>query len=347
MKKLSICIPTYNRNTELVALVENFLIRALDGYEDIIEVIVSDNSDDPIATLNRASLDSRIKYSKNITNMGFSGNIRRCISLAEGQYLWIISDDDMIIWDGFVELMLQLDSCNGEGVDVIFAPVIASTLHGEKLTINGLDDWRCHSECRFGDILAKGRIPFLFIASGIIRNEFDCEIIDSLSKTDNDYYQVLIYCSRLTNMSVVRFLEKGLVEYKSGGKVRFSIYSISRSMQFLIEYFQANFHVSIRYSPIYSEHLKWLLHHRAGISNVYNGTCDRMKIIKYLPKYFSIKNTLFCIALMFPKIMIKAVFVSYYALKATHKGKKLTFFNFFHSVSSYWQLLSFDGSEPE
>ena len=341
MKKLSICIPTYNRKEELSQLTENFLIKALNIYGHDIEVVVSDNSDVSIAKQNEESLDHRIRYSKNQINLGYSGNIRQCIHLAAGQFLWIIADDDKILWDGFVELMTFLMASKNDMPDVIFAPITTRTIHGEKVVINRCTDWRCNKMCCFEDVLEKGELPFLFIAGGVIKNDFENKKLNIFSHVENDYLHVLMYCSRLGNASKVFFMDDSLVEYKTSENVRFSIYSISKSIRFLLQYIETNFHKRIRYSPIYSEHLKWLLYHRAGISKVYNGNSDRWKLIRCLPEYINIKNIFLCSMLILPRVAIKAMFVLFYAWKSVKEDKFHGFSKFHRSIAHYWKSISY------
>lgn len=108
MKKLSICIPTYNRskNLEFVLLnlkkIINFTTRPL------IEIVISDNAstDDTEEIVKKYQNDLEIIYFKNLKNMRFDYNLDNASKLATAEYIWFCGDDD-IIEDGSIERVLK------------------------------------------------------------------------------------------------------------------------------------------------------------------------------------------------------------------------------------------------
>lgn len=108
---LSFCIPTYQRGGRALAAVQHVLQLA----SSPIEVIVCDNAsvDDDgsyheIATIK----DKRLKYYRNDENIGFAKNWLKTIEHAQGKYVFIISDEDLV------------------NIEVV--PKILSMLHKEK-----------------------------------------------------------------------------------------------------------------------------------------------------------------------------------------------------------------------
>lgn len=101
MKKLlTIAIPTYNRAALLDAQLI-WLARAVKGFEDEIEVFISDNcstdnTQDIIkkwkAHLNNITFNS----CRNAENIGVMRNIMNCLDAANTKYVWTIGDDDPI-----------------------------------------------------------------------------------------------------------------------------------------------------------------------------------------------------------------------------------------------------------
>jgi glycosyltransferase involved in cell wall biosynthesis len=92
---LSICIPTYNRAPYLRETLE-CLGAALKGFEDEVEVIVSDNASPDHTQEVLAEFESRIpnfRHSRNSVNIG-EMNFFRVMHLARGKYIWILGDDD-------------------------------------------------------------------------------------------------------------------------------------------------------------------------------------------------------------------------------------------------------------
>ncbi|HZB14919.1 MAG TPA: glycosyltransferase family 2 protein [Chryseolinea sp.] len=101
MKKLlTVAIPTYNR-AELLNTQLSWLAHAVKGFEDEIEIFVSDNcSTDNTqevikkwkAELNNVTFNS----CKNAENIGVMKNIHQCLISASTKYVWTIGDDDPI-----------------------------------------------------------------------------------------------------------------------------------------------------------------------------------------------------------------------------------------------------------
>lgn len=93
---LSFCIPTYNRGKRALACVQHIL--KLPDTEKI-EIIVSDNcSPDVDGSYKELSLikDSRLKYHRNHENVGFARNWLKIIELAQGKYVYTLSDEDFV-----------------------------------------------------------------------------------------------------------------------------------------------------------------------------------------------------------------------------------------------------------
>ena len=99
-KMLSIAIPTWNRCKTLDKALECLLPQVL-PYINLIEVIISDNNseDDTMKIVKKyieryKTID--IIYNRNIENLKFFGNFKKCRQLANGKFLWVLSDDDFV-----------------------------------------------------------------------------------------------------------------------------------------------------------------------------------------------------------------------------------------------------------
>ena len=94
---LSICIPTYNRADWLRSSLWNWLpqVKATNG---LVELIVSDNAseDNTEFVIDEASEFGPFRHYRNDQNVGVMRNIYRLTSkLAEGQFVWVVGDDDL------------------------------------------------------------------------------------------------------------------------------------------------------------------------------------------------------------------------------------------------------------
>ena len=108
---LSICIPTYNRAGYLTECLANIVSQFDD--KDIygrIEVIISDNnSDDNTTEAVKACQEkyANISYSKNSSNLGYDRNVEKAIYLAQGDFIWTLSDDEFVR-AGSLEFILNI-----------------------------------------------------------------------------------------------------------------------------------------------------------------------------------------------------------------------------------------------
>jgi Glycosyltransferases involved in cell wall biogenesis len=147
MKKkriLSIGIPTFNRENELKVCLESILGQ-IDGYEDMVEIVISDNAstDNTKAVIKGiASLWRKVKiiYHCNNENRGPDFNILKCISLSSGEYIQLLSDDDILL-PGAIHYILSIIA--GEKPDYIY------------LNFGFLDKYRIRRKDYMNGILAQ------------------------------------------------------------------------------------------------------------------------------------------------------------------------------------------------
>ena len=98
MSKLSICIPTYNRSKYLLNCLNSiFIAKRTSDLE--FEVCISDNHSDEkiIPIINKFKKKFKINFQKNNKNLGMAKNIIKSVSMAKGQYVWIMGNDDLVL----------------------------------------------------------------------------------------------------------------------------------------------------------------------------------------------------------------------------------------------------------
>lgn len=105
--KLSVCISTYNRADWLKASLENWQ-RLYPAPLDGVELVVCDNasSDHTSSVVEPYMARPDISYRRNRKNVGMLGNLRETAHIANGDYIWILGDDDLIV-PGSVERVLK------------------------------------------------------------------------------------------------------------------------------------------------------------------------------------------------------------------------------------------------
>lgn len=113
---LSICIPTFNRKDKLRIAIDAF-IEAIKGYEENVELIVSDNnSKDGSYELLQSNYSSFpfFRCYKNNSNLGFNRNMFLLVDkYAQGKYCWVIGDDDYVDKDAVKIIVETLQNTSG------------------------------------------------------------------------------------------------------------------------------------------------------------------------------------------------------------------------------------------
>lgn len=103
--KLSICIPTFKRAKHLNNCLNSILLaKKAPRFE--YEICISDNgSTDNTEEIVKGYLEKLpIKYSKNPNNLGIPKNFLKVVSIAEGEFVWLLGDDDLLMPDAFLKI---------------------------------------------------------------------------------------------------------------------------------------------------------------------------------------------------------------------------------------------------
>ena len=95
---LSICIPTYNRPNQLPNCLHSIYLAKKNSNLDF-EVCISDNGSNYDVTKIIQPYEDKLKIrlNKNKVNLGYQPNLLKTISIATGEYVWAIGDDDLLI----------------------------------------------------------------------------------------------------------------------------------------------------------------------------------------------------------------------------------------------------------
>ena len=117
--KISICIPTYNRADSLANCLNSIAIAAK-NFVGRFEVCVSDNcsDDDTSNIVRKASAALDIQYHRHESNLGIPRNFIKVVSMAKGEFVWLIGDDDLLLPDTFDRLIPLLN--DHKGVDFFY-----------------------------------------------------------------------------------------------------------------------------------------------------------------------------------------------------------------------------------
>jgi glycosyltransferase involved in cell wall biosynthesis len=322
MKLLSICVPTYNRNKELYALTETLLRPALDTYGDILDVIVCDNSDTDKANVNKNMLDPRILYRKNESNLGFAGNIIRCANEASSEYIWIISDNDPILFAGFEKMIAALKTAGSQGIDCLMLPYQTTDIDGNKIYQNRHVDLKLAQVTTLIDTLRTEYIPFVLISGAVVRLDKGglSHVVSHFGS--NLYLQAIMYLEMLAAKSTVQFLDCPVIDYFREYTGNVTVSGMANSMDELCRYLALRFDIENNRNNRNKRYRVWLtilIHHRGGFYKIREADSDRWAFLMDLYKYLSIKSLFLALLLALPKPLFCPSYViyrSFYDLKA-------------------------------
>lgn len=116
---ITVAIPTYKRASTLKETLASVLTQ--DDADDV-EIIVVDNNPergDETERLMATCQDSRLRYYKNETNLGMTGNWNRLYTLAKGEWVCMLHDDDCLLPGYMPNVKMQLKELEGKA-DALF-----------------------------------------------------------------------------------------------------------------------------------------------------------------------------------------------------------------------------------
>lgn len=103
--KISICIPTFNRASRLVNCLQSIKLNR--ATEDVdYEVCISDNgsTDNTLEVVRAAEKKLNIKYFRHAENVGRVKNYLKVVDMADGDFIWLLGDDDLLLPDALMTI---------------------------------------------------------------------------------------------------------------------------------------------------------------------------------------------------------------------------------------------------
>jgi len=115
--RLTIAIPTYNRAKQLDRQL-NWAVNAIAGRWDEIELLVLDNASPDekpqVCQKWQAQTNGRMRIFRQTENIGLIRNCLFCIQEAQGDFVWTVSDDDVVV-EGTLDWVLSKASGDADG----------------------------------------------------------------------------------------------------------------------------------------------------------------------------------------------------------------------------------------
>lgn len=114
MPLVSVCIPTYNGSKTIKDTIASVLSQT---YSNIEIIVCDDQSTDDTVDVVKSIDDERITVQINPQNLGLVGNMNRCVNVANGKYVKVLCQDD-ILRPQMIERQVRVFQEN-EGVSIV------------------------------------------------------------------------------------------------------------------------------------------------------------------------------------------------------------------------------------
>lgn len=129
---LTVAIPTYNR----AALLRECLDHLTSQLQDGVEIVVCDNAspdETPRVAVEYARRFPAVRALRNEMNLGTDANILRCLTESRGSFVFLFSDDDVLLPGGLAEVLKVVRRWGSAGVAYLNAVNFSGDFAPEKL----------------------------------------------------------------------------------------------------------------------------------------------------------------------------------------------------------------------
>ena len=236
---LSICLPTYNRHKPLRELSEQFFSKALEHYQDQVEIVICDDSTHEISAANQQVLHPSVRYTHNSVRAGFARSAVQCLEQALGTFVWLISDDDPIIWEEFEQVMLTLQL---DAADCYLLPFSSTTFFNE--TRSEVFPWFPENRMMsISEMLTNhpSFLPFVLCSAGIVRH--DKSVIQKVGHAlkDNLFIHIAIFFEMFGPNARVYAFEKPVIDFKLAATRPYDVVTLFDMRVEVLEYLMPTF----------------------------------------------------------------------------------------------------------
>lgn len=153
--KISICIPTYNREVYLEKLIRSIQLQC---NQNDVQICISDNaSTDGTPTLleNLGTRAQNIKHKVQPVNLGPDRNYFEAVKLADAEYCWLMGSDDEIEEDSLAKVLQEIEISKNK---IYLAPRVNCSITMERLNT---EHWLSDTVTKYYDFTQeKGRVEY-------------------------------------------------------------------------------------------------------------------------------------------------------------------------------------------
>lgn len=219
--RLSVCIPTYNFGAFIGETLESILAQATDEVEIIIVDGASIDNTEQIVKRVKTNFP-RLIYHRRERNMGLDKDLAGAVELAQGEYCWLMSSDD-VLKPGAIHRILHeikfghdIYLCNRTECDRNLHPVKDGSWLAREFGDHVFDlSTKSQLIAYFNESQSLGAL-FSYISSVIVnRKKWDETKYDEVFKGSN-YAHVFRLFSIINNGGVLKYIKAGLVFCRRG-----------------------------------------------------------------------------------------------------------------------------------
>jgi abequosyltransferase len=227
--RLSFCIPTYNFGEYIGQTLDNILHQASSEVEVVIVDGASTDSTQRVIDRFRSS-HPNVLYHRRERNMGVDQDLAKAVDLAQGEYCWLMSSDDVLAPHAIEQMLSELESnrdiylCNRTECDRNLMPIRSRpwfTSPIDEVWSFGTEEdimSYCKSACSLGAL-------FSYISSIIVRREKWNAIPSDESLAGSHYAHVFRLFRILLDNGSLKYVRKSLV-YCRGGNDSFATHGM-------------------------------------------------------------------------------------------------------------------------
>lgn len=316
---LTIAIPTFNRKESLQNLIKSLIKEKNQSFN----ILVSDNnSKDGTEDMVKKFMThhKNISYSKNKTNIGYSGNILRLYKLTKTKYIWFLSDDEILVPEALEKILISINK---------YKPSVALFNHlridpyGRKM-MDGVKKDHIYEDAR----LLKNYSPIIracFMSIVVLEKRLSYTQVRRTYEKNNVYFQLTLVVLMLKD-------KPRLLEVATPAVIRNTTFESGEFFKFILtDFLDAIFAARSNFDE--DKFLNWAvsqipsalqlyLSQKIGLYK-YNGlpSLETMKkIFKYYRSYSLIIALFPIIYLLVPKKILKYAYLA--KLKRIHSDKK-------------------------
>lgn len=259
LPKFTICIPNFNYENYLPTTINSVLAQDVAG----LEIVIADNSstDASVKVIDRyMQVDERIRLKINRTNVGFAGNLEKVASMARGEWMTMLSSDDLLEPD-FLPTLDKLIAELGEVAKSTIFSATQTVIDGDGKAYDTIPvDWKQWKDATRDQTLSKLanadvyridaktllkqslrllRTPFPFASTTYPRTLY--EAAEGYSQTSVINPDKKFAWAILAHASDAIVIDKPLVRYRVHNRNQGSQQSNSGALKHLVDQYIATF----------------------------------------------------------------------------------------------------------